>query len=122
MGLAVFTGSQGGEDASFALLPADHVIEDAQGFQATLESAFEAAEGRSTGDSRNQGNDFRQPDMDTWNRDPTWANMRSFGGRGEPVFVEKPNAVKAQEYVNAGNYFWNAGMFVQASKCDSCGN
>ena len=27
-------------------------------------------------------------------------------------FVEKPNLEKAQEYVNAGNYFWNAGMFV----------
>ena len=27
-------------------------------------------------------------------------------------FVEKPNLEKAQEYLKAGNYFWNAGMFV----------
>lgn len=27
-------------------------------------------------------------------------------------FVEKPDADKAREYVLAGNYFWNAGMFV----------
>ena len=27
-------------------------------------------------------------------------------------FVEKPNAVKAAQYVKAGGYFWNSGMFV----------
>lgn len=27
-------------------------------------------------------------------------------------FVEKPNSGKAQQYLNEGNYFWNAGMFV----------
>jgi mannose-1-phosphate guanylyltransferase/mannose-6-phosphate isomerase len=27
-------------------------------------------------------------------------------------FVEKPNVKKAQEYILAGNYFWNSGMFA----------
>ncbi|OQW30859.1 MAG: hypothetical protein A4E19_08930 [Nitrospira sp. SG-bin1] len=27
-------------------------------------------------------------------------------------FVEKPNATKAAQYVKAGDYFWNSGMFV----------
>jgi mannose-1-phosphate guanylyltransferase/mannose-6-phosphate isomerase len=27
-------------------------------------------------------------------------------------FVEKPDKVKAQEYINEGSYFWNAGIFV----------
>lgn len=27
-------------------------------------------------------------------------------------FVEKPNTVKAAQYVKAGGYFWNSGMFV----------
>lgn len=27
-------------------------------------------------------------------------------------FVEKPNIEKAQEYLAAGNYFWNAGIFM----------
>lgn len=27
-------------------------------------------------------------------------------------FVEKPNFEKAKEYIAAGNYFWNSGMFV----------
>lgn len=32
--------------------------------------------------------------------------------QGVQRFVEKPNAQTAQEYLNEGNYFWNAGMFV----------
>ena len=27
-------------------------------------------------------------------------------------FVEKPNAVKAAQYLKAGDYYWNSGMFV----------
>ena len=27
-------------------------------------------------------------------------------------FVEKPNAARATQYLKAGNYFWNSGMFV----------
>lgn len=34
--------------------------------------------------------------------------------RGHPVqkFVEKPNAAKAAQYLKAGHYYWNSGMFV----------
>ena len=34
--------------------------------------------------------------------------------KGHPVgrFVEKPDAAKASQYVKAGDYFWNSGMFV----------
>jgi mannose-1-phosphate guanylyltransferase/mannose-6-phosphate isomerase len=34
--------------------------------------------------------------------------------RGYPVqkFVEKPNVAKATQYLKAGHYFWNSGMFV----------
>lgn len=28
------------------------------------------------------------------------------------AFVEKPNAERAQAYIDSGDYFWNAGMFV----------
>jgi mannose-1-phosphate guanylyltransferase / mannose-6-phosphate isomerase len=33
---------------------------------------------------------------------------------GHPVsrFVEKPNATKAAQYLKAGDYYWNSGMFV----------
>ena len=34
--------------------------------------------------------------------------------KGHPVgrFVEKPNAAKAAQYLKAGDYYWNSGMFV----------
>jgi mannose-1-phosphate guanylyltransferase len=31
-------------------------------------------------------------------------------------FIEKPNVIKAQEYVNAGDYLWNSGMFLFGAK------
>jgi mannose-1-phosphate guanylyltransferase len=31
-------------------------------------------------------------------------------------FIEKPNVIKAQEYVNAGDYLWNSGMFIFGAK------
>ena len=39
-------------------------------------------------------------------------------GNGYKVekFIEKPNPIKAQNYLDAGGYFWNAGMFVWSSE------
>jgi mannose-1-phosphate guanylyltransferase len=38
------------------------------------------------------------------------------GGFRVDKFVEKPNLAKAQRYVESGNYFWNAGIFVWSAK------
>src|SRR5271157_5215030 len=31
-------------------------------------------------------------------------------------FTEKPDAARAAEFVNAGNYFWNSGMFLWTAR------
>ena len=31
-------------------------------------------------------------------------------------FTEKPNREKAEEFLAAGNYFWNSGMFVWSAR------
>ena len=112
VGLAALLVAKEGEDSSFALLPADHVIEDAKGFQKTLETAFEAAEA--------------EEQLMTIGIKPTFpatgygyleqgADLGEYACRSVNEvsrFVEKPNLEKAQEYVDAGKYFWNAGMFV----------
>jgi len=38
----------------------------------------------------------------------------TFHGTAHPTlgFREKPNATTAQEFIDSGNYFWNAGMFI----------
>ena len=112
VGLAALLVAKEGDGASFALLPADHVIEDAAGFQATLATAFEAAEA--------------EDQLVTVGIKPTFPsvgygyleqgkNLADYDGSAVAEvsrFVEKPNLEKAQEYLKAGNYFWNAGMFV----------
>ena len=98
--------------AAFAMLPADAVIHDAAGLRATLETAFQAAE--------------TDPVLATIGITATFpatgygyiqqAEKRGdFAGR--PVFdverfVEKPDEATAKSYLQSGDYFWNAGMFV----------
>ena len=98
--------------AAFAMLPADHVIEDNAGFRTILDSAFEAAE--------------TQDLLVTIGIRPTEpATGYGYIQRGEPCgepggrtlynavrFVEKPDRETAEGYVASGDYLWNAGMFV----------
>ena len=37
-------------------------------------------------------------------------------GCGVRRFTEKPDAKKADEFVNAGNYYWNSGMFLWSAR------
>ena len=31
-------------------------------------------------------------------------------------FIEKPNQNRAEEFVAAGNYYWNSGMFLWSAR------
>ncbi|MGL4611006.1 MAG: mannose-1-phosphate guanylyltransferase [Trueperaceae bacterium] len=44
------------------------------------------------------------------------AEAVEYGGFHVGKFVEKPNLPKAQRYLESGNYFWNAGIFVWPAK------
>jgi len=100
-----------------AVLPADHVIPEEKKFQQILIDAFDLA-------SRGQV-------IVTIGIKPTEpATGYGYIHVGEPLpppqgvkrykttffkaqrFVEKPNFERALEYVNSGQYRWNAGMFV----------
>lgn len=100
--------------AVMAVLPADHLIRDVEGFQKTLRAAVVAAE--QTGD------------LVTVGIPPSWA-CPSFGyieqgavmridGVGEGLvrevvtFREKPNTELAEKFLQQGNFRWNAGMFI----------
>ncbi|MCA8503934.1 mannose-1-phosphate guanylyltransferase/mannose-6-phosphate isomerase [Burkholderia multivorans] len=94
-----------GRDALMLVLAADHLVQDQQGFTAAVASATVLA---------------RQDKLVTFGIVPTCADT-GFGyieagdrigdGRVALRFVEKPDAAKAAEYVAAGNYLWNSGMF-----------
>jgi mannose-1-phosphate guanylyltransferase len=101
--------------ATMIVLPADHLIKDAIGFQKTLRTAVAAA--RQSGE------------MVTIGIQPTWA-CPGFGyiemgprvsiatAKDGPVvhdvvrFREKPNAELAEQFLRQGNFRWNAGMFI----------
>ena len=94
-----------GEDPLLLVLPSDHVVRDAEAFRAAVRAATPAAE---------------QGALVTFGIVPD-APETGFGyiqaSEGEGVrkitrFVEKPDAGTAKEYLDAGGYYWNSGMFL----------
>ena len=100
-----------------AVLPADHVIPDAKKFQQVLSDAFDiAAQGQAivtigikpTEPATGYGYIQTGAELPT----PSGAKKTKTTFFKAERFVEKPNFETALEYVNSGQYRWNAGMFV----------
>jgi mannose-1-phosphate guanylyltransferase len=103
--------------AVMAVLPADHVIPEEKKFQQVLADCFDLA-GRgqvmvtigiqptepATGYGYIRVGNVLPP--------PHGAKPYQTVFHKAEQFVEKPNFERAQEYVNSGQYRWNAGMFV----------
>ncbi len=100
-----------------AVLPADHVIPDAKKFQQVLGDAFDlASRGRAivTIGIKPTGPDTGYGYIRVGEPLPAPDGVKRYKTvfhRAEQ-FVEKPYFDKAVEYVNSGQYRWNAGMFV----------
>ncbi|MEO6182061.1 MAG: sugar phosphate nucleotidyltransferase [Verrucomicrobiota bacterium] len=104
-------------NAVMAVLPADHVIDEEKKFQQVLADAFDLA-------SRGQvivtiGIKPTEPAtgygyIRTGNALPPPSGVKPYKTTffKAEQFVEKPYHDRAIEYVNSGNYRWNAGMFV----------
>jgi mannose-1-phosphate guanylyltransferase len=90
------------------VMPADHYIARPEAFAKTIAEAARWAE--------------THDDLVTLGVKPTrpetgYGYLRlgeALAGNARRVdaFVEKPNAEKAKEFLAAGNYFWNGGMFL----------
>jgi mannose-1-phosphate guanylyltransferase len=95
-------------DGSMVAVPADHYIADAKAYCRTLEKGVDAL-------PRATGVVFGiRP-----NRPETgygYIQVEPPGSAGADLsvlrFVEKPDAVRAREYVAAGSYYWNSGIFL----------
>jgi len=90
------------------VMPADHYMADLPAFRATIEQAGKWAEEHS--DLVTLGVKPSRPETG-------YGYLRTAeagGGACRPVeaFVEKPGLEKAQEFLRAGNYLWNGGMFL----------
>jgi mannose-1-phosphate guanylyltransferase len=100
-----------------AVLPADHVIPDEKKFQQVLGDSFDlAARGRAivTIGIKPTGPDTGYGYIRVGEALPAPEGAKRYKTvfhRAEQ-FVEKPHFDKAVEYVNSGQYRWNAGMFI----------
>jgi mannose-1-phosphate guanylyltransferase/mannose-6-phosphate isomerase len=100
-------------DGLLLLMPADHVIRDAQAFAGAVDSASAAAlRGHMvtfgiapTGPETGYGYVQRGPKL--------YETAHSFAVRR---FVEKPDRDTATTYIAAGDYYWNSGMFLFQAK------
>lgn len=100
-----------------AVLPADHVIPDEKKFQQVLGDAFDlASRGRAivTIGIKPTGPDTGYGYIRVGEALPAPEGVKRYKTvfhRAEQ-FVEKPNFDRALEYLNSGQYRWNAGMFI----------
>ncbi|MCX7723268.1 MAG: mannose-1-phosphate guanylyltransferase [Verrucomicrobiae bacterium] len=103
--------------AVMAVLPADHVIPEEKKFQQVLADAFDlAARGqvivtigiKPTEPATGYGYIRVGPPLPP----PTGAKPYKTAFYKAEQFVEKPHFDKALEYLQSGQYRWNAGMFI----------
>ncbi|MDE2462540.1 MAG: mannose-1-phosphate guanylyltransferase/mannose-6-phosphate isomerase [Alphaproteobacteria bacterium] len=107
--VAEFVRSKEGPDAVLAIMPADHIVRDPAGLRSALMAAAgAAAEGKivTIGITPNEpATGYGYIEVGA----PLPAHSRV---HEVARFVEKPDRSAAEAYLKAGNYLWNAGMFV----------
>ncbi|MFW2542755.1 mannose-1-phosphate guanylyltransferase/mannose-6-phosphate isomerase [Primorskyibacter sp. 2E107] len=106
---AALHASQSNPDAVLLVAPSDHVVPDAAAFHAAVARGLAAVE---------------EGKLVTFGIAPTHAETAygylELAGRPDETgaavaltrFVEKPDEARASEMLKAGNYLWNAGIFL----------
>jgi mannose-1-phosphate guanylyltransferase/mannose-1-phosphate guanylyltransferase/mannose-6-phosphate isomerase len=101
-------------DGLMLVAPSDHVVPDGEAFRAATLAGAEAAQ---AGQLVTFGIKPTHPETGygylELAEDPQDCSARPMALRR---FVEKPNAERAAEMVQAGNYLWNAGIFLFSVK------
>lgn len=94
------------KDDVVLVLPSDHIIENVDNFKKYVEYGYEIA---------------KNDKIVTFGIKPTKPHTgygyikqenEYLNGYKVEKFVEKPNLDKAKEYLQSGEYFWNAGIFM----------
>ncbi len=107
---ALVAARKGSENSLVLLMPSDHVIQDLTGFQRSIARAVETA---LAGHLVTFG---IRPDSPE-----TGYGYIETKGDDAPMldvvrFVEKPDKTTAESYLETGNFFWNAGIFLYTAK------
>jgi mannose-1-phosphate guanylyltransferase / mannose-6-phosphate isomerase len=111
--LAALTALQNGKDSVLVVTPADQTIAKPAVFTAVVQQAIAQAEQGNivilgvTPDKPETGYGYIRVDRRC--EEHSDAAIQSLTVQ---AFVEKPNRPTAQQYLQEGGYYWNAGMFV----------
>jgi mannose-1-phosphate guanylyltransferase len=112
IGLAAFLLERLDPGCIIGMFPADHTIGDEKRFRKVLQRAVEiAAKGENViamgiqPDRAETGYGYIE----------TGENLET-GLFRVKRFTEKPNQQRAEEFLSAGNYYWNSGMFVWSAR------
>jgi len=99
-------------DSILLAVPADHFVGDPEAYRRTLARGIENLPGTNgivfgiTPERPETGYGYIQAKKPA-DSSAAWPVTR---------FVEKPDAVKAAEYIKSGTYFWNSGIFLWHNK------
>jgi mannose-1-phosphate guanylyltransferase len=111
-GLALLLVKQRDPQATFAMLPADHVIHDVAEYRKRLTVAFQAAEAADVLVTLGIKPDHAAVGFGYIQRSGPWREIGGCTVQAVKRFVEKPDLATATDYLASGDYYWNAGMFV----------
>jgi len=112
-GLAAFLIERQNPDAVLGVFPSDHVIADEPRFLKALQKGIALA---AAGDNivvlgiepTRAETGYGYIETGDLTRDESALHVRRF--------TEKPNQNRAEEFVAAGNYYWNSGMFLWSAR------
>jgi mannose-1-phosphate guanylyltransferase len=112
-GLAAFLIERQNPEAVLGIFPSDHVIADEPRFLKALQKGIACA---ADGDNivvlgiepTRPETGYGYIETGEYTREDTALHVRRF--------TEKPNLNRAEEFVAAGNYFWNSGMFLWSAR------
>jgi mannose-1-phosphate guanylyltransferase len=112
IGLAAFMLMNSDPDAVIGLFPSDHVIGDEKRYRDVLMKGIEIAAA---------GENIVVLGIRPTRAETGYGYIEagsSFGNEGLRVrrFTEKPDSERAAAFVQAGNYFWNSGMFLWSAR------
>lgn len=105
--LAALQAVERGEDPILLVLAADHIVQDVEAFQLSVQKALVAAE---VGKLATFGIVPTAPETG-------YGYIRRGTQEGDDIylvdqFVEKPELEVAEQYVESGEYYWNSGCFM----------
>jgi len=112
-GLAAFLIERQNPEAVLGVFPSDHVIANEPRFLKSLQKGIAVAAG---GDNivvlgiepTRAETGYGYIETTDYTRDDSALHVRRF--------IEKPNQNRADEFIAAGNYYWNSGMFLWSAR------